>query len=292
MGSVHVNFATDEEITDIAGPIRSNQTTKIKDKSNDKPTADYLRRVSMQYQWLNTNKSEEGRPYQSFEEFLSCFKSKRRIKVKREREKVKDEEGICIDVIVGKDILKYEGLVDRMHEIYLSTVQKMLTGRQYLTKEFFFLLANSSFIDNLCFLCARRVSSGEHFQADDVIAGTFNCIKNGVFYGRYWGSLEEVNSLHFEMCYYRPIEYCIKNEYRAMLPGAGGSDYKWNRGFDTPALVHSAHYIKDNDLRRAVCQFLNYETKAHIELRDFLMQNSVLGSTNHEDSTCRKEAGG
>jgi hypothetical protein len=142
--------------------------------------------------------------------------------VKREREKVRDEEGIQIDAIVGKEILKHDGLVDRMHEIYVSTVEKMYWGREYLTKDFFRLLVKSSFIDNLCFLCARKVSPGAVFKSKDVIAGTFNCVNNGVFYGRYWGCLEEVKNLHFETCYWSAIEYCIDHGLARMEPGAGG----------------------------------------------------------------------
>lgn len=231
LSSVHLNFATDAEVTDIAGPIRHDQAAdagcldgKVKsllDKLKSTGTG-YLRRTSIQYLWSNSNSNNEGRPYGSFEEYLSCFKSKRRISVKRERQKVKEEEGIRIDAVVGKEILKYDGLVDRMFELYLSTVNKMYWGRQYLTHDFFRLLAKSSFIDNLCFLCARRTSSGDLFNAKDVIAGTFNCVKHGVFYGRYWGCIEEVKNLHFETCYWSAIEYCIREGLSQMEPGAGG----------------------------------------------------------------------
>jgi predicted N-acyltransferase len=109
-----------------------------------------------------------------------------------------------------------------MFQIYLSTVNKMMWGRQYLTRDFFSLLTRSDFIDNICFMCARRRSTGETLKAADVIAGTFNVVKNGVFYGRYWGCLEEVKNLHFETCYWAAIEYCINHGLQRMEPGAGG----------------------------------------------------------------------
>ena len=33
-----------------------------------------------------------------------------------------------------------------------------------------------------------------------VVAGTFNVVKAGRFYGRYWGAFETVKNLHFEAC--------------------------------------------------------------------------------------------
>jgi predicted N-acyltransferase len=155
---------------------------------------------------------------------LDCFKSKRRITIRRERKRVQQDEGIRVDAVMGEQILKHKGLVKRMFEIYLSTVEKMYFGRQYLTLEFFELLCESSFIKNLCFMCARLNSTGKDLKAKDVFAGTINIVKDGVFYGRYWGCLagKEAKNLHFEVCYWKAIEYCIQNGLKRMEPGAGG----------------------------------------------------------------------
>jgi len=243
MSSVHLNFLTADEASDIAGAVPRSQAGKV-NKDGNRQNAfqslmkkfktrdfddDYVRRTSLQYQWTNTNPTNKGKPYRDFEEYLSCFKSKRRIAIRRERAKVHKDEDIQIDAVVGKDILKYEGLLERMFRIYLSTVNKIFWGKQYLTLEFFQLLATSDFIDNICFMCARRKSSGEALKAADVIAGTFNIVKNGVFYGRYWGCLDEVKNLHFETCYWAPIEYCIKNGLKRMEPGAGGGGKLFSR---------------------------------------------------------------
>jgi uncharacterized protein len=283
MSTVHINFATEEEILDITGPMKDAKMHSNKSSKEESTIAGsqqqqnrYLRRTSIQYHWVNANPRKGNCPYHSFEEYLSCFRSKRRLSVKRERLKVRQEEGILIEAVVGREILKYEGLIDRIYDIYVSTVDKMRWSRQYLTRDFFNLLAKSSFIDNLCFMCARRKNE-RNFRAKDVIAGTFNCVKNGVFYGRYWGSLEEVKNLHFETCYWSAIEYCIDHGLVRMEPGAGGGDYKWARGFD-PVFVHSAHFIQHPGLRNAVRQFISYETSANLELRDFLLQHSVLSS--------------
>jgi len=233
LSSVHLNFVLEEEALDIAGELLKSseeetdtsiqQTFKsLMKKFKSGEGSGYIRRTSLQYHWSNANALRNNDPYTDFEEYLSCFKSKRRIAIRRERTKVQDDEDIRIDAVVGKDILKCDGLVERMFQIYTSTVNKMFWGRQYLTLEFFHLLAKSDFLDNLCIMCARRKSCGETLNAADVIAGTFNIVKNGVFYGRYWGCMEEVKNLHFETCYWAAIEYCITNGLKRMEPGAGG----------------------------------------------------------------------
>lgn len=235
LSSVHLNFLLDEEALDVAGELsrRSNnavdkdaslqQTFKtIIKKFKSGEGSGYIRRTSLQYHWSNANAMRGDKPYTDFEEYLSCFKSKRRIAIRRERTKVREDQGIRIDAVVGQDILKCEGLVEQMFKIYMSTVNKMFWGRQYLTLDFFNMLAKSDFLDNLCFMCARRGSTGDSLKASDVIAGTFNIVKNGVFYGRYWGCTEDVKNLHFETCYWAAIDYCIENGLKRMEPGAGG----------------------------------------------------------------------
>ena len=51
-----------------------------------------------------------------------------------------------------------------------------------------------------------------------------------MLWGRYWGSDEEIDNLHFEVCYYAPIDWAIKRGIRQFDPGAGGS-HKRRRGF-------------------------------------------------------------
>ena len=343
--SVHINFCTEEEATILAGPLQDRFSVEetsdpvTEDKSQNpmtksfqamlrqiryKDTDDYLRRTSIQYHWTNTNRLQKGKPYTSFEQYLACFKSKRRITIRRERSTVREDSSIQIDAIRGMDILKVDGLMDRMFDIYLSTVDRMYWGRQYLTREFFELLIQSSFVKNLCFLCARYKTNQNsdinnndlRWKAEDIFAGTFNVIKDGVFYGRYWGCLPgyETKNLHFEICYWSAIEYCIDNGLKRMEPGAGGAgkffiirpgrlmhglqltdhsfsshvshvsnysssiDYKWARGFD-PALIHSVHYICHPGMRRAVWQFLDSETKYNVAFSEhFIGRSSVAGT--------------
>jgi predicted N-acyltransferase len=192
LSSVHWNFVTDQEATDLSrssllgGAVVDNNDGDDMNAKNKKtlfnifgrinPTKDdYMRRTSLQYHWLNKNPNNNYEPYETFDDYLGCFKSKRRITIKRERRMVWEDADIIVQAVTGKDILKYDGLVERMFEIYLSTIEKMVPyGRQYLTLDFFLKLADTSFIDNLCFMCARYKSTGDVLKAQDVFAGTFS----------------------------------------------------------------------------------------------------------------------
>jgi len=221
ISSIHMNFVTEEEASDLSSILQDPEegkdsasaiTKSVKAMLSRLSKKDkYLRRTSLQYHWTNSNANNDDKPYETFDEYLGCFKSKRRITIRRERRKVQDDEGIQVDAVTGEDILK-EGLVERMFEIYLSTIDKLYWGRQYLNLDFFQLLCKSDFRKNLCFMCARLKSTGEELKASDVFAGTVNIVKDGVFYGRYWGCLagKEVKNLHFETCYWKAIEYCIR----------------------------------------------------------------------------------
>lgn len=59
---------------------------------------------------------------------------------------------------------------------------------------------------------------------------SFCLTKGDRLYGRYWGSFEEYNNLHFSACYYEPIEWAIANGIKTFDPGAGGR-HKKRRGF-------------------------------------------------------------
>eukprot|EP00547_Thalassionema_nitzschioides_P009690 CAMPEP_0194222990 /NCGR_PEP_ID=MMETSP0156-20130528/34072_1 /TAXON_ID=33649 /ORGANISM="Thalassionema nitzschioides, Strain L26-B" /LENGTH=381 /DNA_ID=CAMNT_0038953971 /DNA_START=457 /DNA_END=1602 /DNA_ORIENTATION=+ len=306
LSSVHFNFCTDEEATDLTGDSIPDNSEEVEDNLEQNDAAgkrlasqvqqmlkrlssknDYMRRISLQYHWTNVNPNNQSRKFLSFEDYLSCFKSKRRITIRRERRRVLDEEGIRIQIVKGEEIRRIPGLVERMFAIYTSTVERMVWGRKYLTLEFFQELVNSDFCENICFFCATRSPSGSTLEADNVFAGTFNIVKNGVFYGRYWGCLpgQEVKNLHFEICYWSTIDFCIQQGLRRIEPGAGGGDYKWARGFD-PALIHSAHYICHPGLRRAVRQYLEYETDNNVELTEYLSSKSaVKNSKKNTNST-------
>jgi len=221
ISSVHVNFCAEDEAEALA-------------------EIGYGTRFGYQFKWRNHD-------YETFEDYLAALKQKRRKEVRRER-RVLGEQGIVITPRVGDAIP--DALFEDMYDLYLTTVDKYVYGRRYLTPDFFELL-RKRFRHNLCFLTAER--DGE------LLAGTFNVQKSGALYGRYWGTHEEVRFLHFNVCYYATIEHCIASGLQRFEPGAGG-EFKWLRGFDAE-VTRSMHWLRDERLSDAVQRFLAAERR-------------------------------
>jgi predicted N-acyltransferase len=124
-------------------------------------------------------------------------------------------------------------------------------GRPYLTRTFFDLVGTTMGEQVLLFLAHRDGRP---------IAGALNFIGSDTLYGRYWGALEEVPFLHFELCYYQAIDWAIANGLAYVQAGAQG-EHKLSRGYE-PVLTRSAHFIPDPGFREAVADFLESERDA------------------------------
>ena len=221
ISSVHVNFCAEDEAAELRD-------------------AGFLERLGYQYHWVNTG-------FGSFDDYLSQLKSKRRYAVRHERAALR-EQGVEVRALVDAAIP--DAMFGDLYKIYQSTIKKLYWGRQYLTQDFFELIRDH-FKRHLCFIGAWR--------GGELIAGTINLQKAGVFYGRYWGAFEELRFLHFNVCYYAAIEHCIAQGIQRFEPGAGG-EYKWLRGFN-PALTRSMHFVAHEGLRKAIGNFLARERR-------------------------------
>ena len=219
LSSVHINFCAEDE-----APLLSR--------------AGFLERHGYQYHWQNAG-------FATFDDYLARLKHKRRTAVRHERNAVR-EAGVTVKVHGGEEIT--DAMFPTMFRVYLSTIEKLYWGRQYLTEEFFDLL-RQHFKRHLRFVAARR--------GRETVAGAICLEKAGVLYGRYWGCFREVRFLHFEVCYYAGIEHAIAHGVKRFEPGAGG-EYKWLRGFD-PALTRSMHYVEHAGLRKAIGDFVRRE---------------------------------
>ena len=93
-----------------------------------------------------------------------------------------------------------------------------------------------------------------------MVAGAICFIGDNTLYGRHWGCHEDFDSLHFEVCYYMGIEYCIENGLQYFEPGAQG-EHKITRGF-LAQRTQSAHWIAHEGFRGAIKDFLQQEEKA------------------------------
>ena len=189
-------------------------------------------RHTHQFQWHN-----EG--YQTFEDFLGRFRSKRRNQIRRERRGI-TEAGVTIRIVEGDRIGLTE--LDHAWRFYTHTVDRYFYGRRYLNRAFFEYLF-THFRHRLLLVFAER--DGE------VIGGALNIRKGAVMYGRYWGSDDDIRYLHFEVCSYSGIEASIERGIQRFEAGAGGGGHKFGRGF-LPTLTRSAHEIYVTALDRAV----------------------------------------
>jgi predicted N-acyltransferase len=201
--------------------------------------AGWLIRVDSQFHWHN-------RGYSSFDDFLSDLSSRKRKAIRRERAAALG--GLTVERLTGAAIT--EAHWDKFWAFYQDTGSRKW-GRPYLTRRFFSLLGERM---------ADRVLLVFALRGGRPIAGALNLIGEEALYGRYWGSLEEVPHLHFEICYHQAIEAAIERGLSRVEAGAQGP-HKLSRGYG-PVPTWSAHFIPDPDFRRAVADFLGAERRA------------------------------
>ena len=172
--------------------------------------------------WLNQSSLWSAGNSKNFSDYLAGFNSNQRRNIKRERQRVQDHN-IAISVRKGIDIDIPS--MKLMHNFYQNHCARWGTwGSKYLSESFFEELASPQLREQTILFCATKK------QSIDTLAMSL-CITNGTtLWGRYWGSEIEVDSLHFELCYYSPIEWALENGIEHFDPGAGGS-HKKRRGF-------------------------------------------------------------
>ena len=200
-----------------------------------------LQRKNYQFHWHN-------REYNDFDDFLKEFVSVKRKKVRRERRRIY-EAGIHFEHLSGDQASEedWEAIFD-----YYSLNFTRRGRKPYLNKNFFKEIAQTM-PESLLLILARF---------ENRAIATAICFQNqNTLYGRYWGSLADFHSLHFETCYYQGIEYCIRKGINKFEPGTQG-EHKLSRGF-TPIETWSNHWINDPLFEQAIAQFVNRE-QTHI----------------------------
>jgi predicted N-acyltransferase len=194
-------------------------------------------REGVQFHWFN-------RGYSDFNEFLQILSASKRKMFKRERRRV-TEQGITVLRIAGRDISELQWQI--FFRFYTMTYLKK-GARPYLNEAFFKQIA-ATMSEQLLLVLA--VKNGEY------IAAALSFIGVDTLYGRYWGCDEEFNNLHFEVCYYQGMDYCIEHGLKRFDSGAQG-EHKISRGFE-PITTYSTHWIKDARFAKAIEHFLARE---------------------------------
>jgi len=170
--------------------------------------------------WLHHSYIWHSQGYQTFEDYLNAFNANQRRNIKRERKSV-EKAGLRLQTFSGDQIPTE--LFSLMHHFYSDTCEKFYYGSKYLTHQFFKQL-HPHYRHRVVFVAA-------YDQGDQQPIGMSFCLSKGEqLYGRYWGCFQEFDSLHFDACYYTPIEWAIANGIQTFDPGAGGR-HKKRRGF-------------------------------------------------------------
>ena len=203
----------------------------------------FLTRKGCQFHWHN-------RGYRDFDDFLSRFNSAKRKKARRERRRIL-EAGIDFEHLRGNELDASDW--DAVFDFYSRTFIRR--GRSpYINRAFFDEIA-TTMPENLLIILAR-------FQGQPI--ATAICFRGReTLYGRYWGSLADFHSLHFEACYYQGIEYCIREGLQRFEPGTQG-EHKISRGF-TPSATWSSHWLSEPGFHQAVEEFLVRE-QTHVDM--------------------------
>ena len=233
LSSLHLLFGADEDVTACSD-------------------AGLMLRNTVQFHWQN-------RDYKSFDDFLVGMNQEKRKKIRQERRKVA-EAGVSFRWSRGADISPQDW--DFFYQCYERTYLEH-GNAPYLSRDFFQRLADTLPAMWLLFVAERAgrpiATSLIAIDADPAGAeGTFGLKTSPhTAYGRYWGAIERVDCLHFEACYYQPLEWCIAHGVQRFEGGAQG-EHKMARAL-MPVKTTSAHWLAHPAFADAVERFLERE---------------------------------
>jgi len=218
LSSAHITFLTEEEARFLANN-------------------GWMLRIGEQYHWHNQG-------YRTFDDFLAALSSRKRKAIRKERERA-SQHGLKIHCLSGADLKAVHW--DAFYRFYIDTSDRKW-GQAYLTRDFF---------DRLAGPLSERIMLVMAEQDGHWVAGALNFIGDDILFGRNWGSIGEFRFLHFEMCYYRAIDFAIERGLSKVEAGAQG-EHKISRGY-LPVPTYSVHWIGEKPLRDAVAGFLDRE---------------------------------
>ncbi len=204
--------------------------------------AGWMLREGVQFHWQNRSPD----PYADFADFTSGLQREKRKKIAQEQRRVVDAgvssqllEGTQIDATAWNFFYRCYTLTYRAHH-----------STPYLTRAFFAEMARTMAAHWLMVVAWR---GGERIASALIALDP----ARRVAYGRYWGATVHVPCLHFDACYYQPLDWCIAHGYQRFEGGAQG-EHKMARGL-LPVKTTSAHWLADPRFASAVSSFLQSE---------------------------------
>ena len=215
-----------------------------------------LAREGVQFHWTNLG-------YASFDAMLALMSHYKRKRIKQDRRYVQ-EAGVRWRTAIAPEISDAD--LQFFFRCYENTYAAHYST-PYLSLEFFRRIVAQ---------CGNAVVLFIGQRDDEPVAASL-CIQSGDrLYGRYWGSLEPIRSLHFEACYYTPITWCIEQGIKCFEGGAQGA-HKLARGL-LPVTTYSAHCFSDPRFSDAVEHFLHREKIGVMHTMEELAESSPFKS--------------
>jgi predicted N-acyltransferase len=248
-GDVGIEAARELRLELAAGMVQLARRLKVSSLHVTFPTADesalvaeagFMMRIGEQYHWKNED-------YATFEDFLAALSSRKRKAIRKERD-IANGAGVDIQTLVGAEITPTHW--DAFFRFYMNTSDRKW-GQAYLNRAFFDLLGER---------LGEAVVLVMGFEAGRPVCGALNLKGGDTLFGRNWGTLVDYPMLHFEVCYYRAIEYAIAQKLVWVEAGAQGR-HKLQRGY-LPRPTYSSHWIADPGFAAAVEHFLVQEREA------------------------------
>ncbi len=208
--------------------------------------------------WLHHALIWENADYGGFDDYVASFKSRQRNNIRRERKALRCQ-GLRFEVIPGERAT--DAHFKAMHAFYEDTCHKFYGWSHYLNRRFFEALAERM---------AHRLAFSAAYAGDDETPAAMSLLvhKGPWLFGRYWGARRQFDHLHFECCYYQPIEWAISKGMRWFDAGSGSADHKRRRGFPARpsySLHRFYHPIMDQVWRDNIDR-VNEMEREHIDI--------------------------
>jgi|GEM_PF-1621 len=211
--------------------------------------------------------------YRDFDDFLSHLSQDKRKKIRQERRRVRDA-GVTFRWARGADIPADDW--DFFYRCYERTYLEH-GNPPYLSRDFFHRMAAHMPEAWLLFIAERE---GRPIASSLIAISAYSSSAQGqkdsgfVAYGRYWGALERVDCLHFEACYYQPLQWCIAHGVQRFEGGAQG-EHKMARAL-LPVATRSAHWLAHPAFADAVDRYLQHETAGMAQYLEHLQARSPV----------------
>jgi predicted N-acyltransferase len=177
--------------------------------------------------WKHQRYVWENADFSCFDDYLAGFNKNQRRNIRREYSR-HEEQGIGLRIVDGNST--DDRYFDAIHELYTITNDKFFPWDARWVNGEFFRLLEKSYSHRVVFSEAYQRGQGKAGEAEETLALAMMIRKDKKIWGRYWGAYEDIKDLHFAVCYYAPMDYCIRKGIRYFDPGAG-SPHKVRRGF-------------------------------------------------------------